>query len=73
MAKVAIEKAYLAFGCKYVSWSLPLIKLWHPAPPKACSRSPRGNLWHLAARTGGRAPGVNCWSGIGSTNIFVHR
>jgi len=39
------EKAYLAFDCKYVSWSLHLSKLWHSAPPNAYSRSLRGNLW----------------------------
>ena len=80
MAKVAkkicqtsIEKAYLEFDCKYLSWCLPLSKLWHPAPPNTCSRSPRGNLWHPAVRTEVRTPGGNCWKVIGSTNIFVHR
>jgi len=67
------EKAYLAFDCKYVSWSLPLSKLWHPAPPNECTRSPRGNLWHPAVATGVCIPGSNCWHGIGSTNTFVHR
>jgi len=80
MAKVAKktfqtskEKAYLAYDCMHVSCSLPLSKLWHPAPPNACSRSPRSNLWYPAVRTGVRTPGGNCWQGIGSTNIFVHR
>jgi len=58
------EKAYLPFDCKYVIWSLPLIKLWHSAPPNACSRSLRGNLWHPAVGTGVRTPGGNCWQGI---------
>jgi len=80
MAKVAKktcqtskEKAHLAFDCEYVTWSLPLSKLWHPAPPNACTLSPRGNLWHPAVGTGVRTPGSNCWQGIGSTNRFVHR
>ena len=63
------EKAYLAFDCKYVSWSLPLSKLGHLSPPSACSLSSRGNLWHPAVRTGVRTPGSNCWQGIGSKNI----
>jgi len=80
MAKVAKEtcptskeKVYLAFDCKYASWRLPLSKLWYRPPPNACTRSPRGNLWHPAAATGVRTPGSNCRQGIGSTNRFVHR
>jgi len=44
--QTSIEKDYLAFYCKYVSWILPLSNLCHPAPPNASSRSPGGNLWH---------------------------
>ena len=55
------KKAYLAFDCKDVGWSLPLSKLCHPTTPNACLRSPRGNLWHRAVSTRVRTPGSNCW------------
>ena len=67
------EKAYLAFDCKYVSWSLPLSKLQHPAPPNACTRSPRGNLWYPAVGSGVRTPGSICWQGIGSIDSYIDR
>jgi len=32
-----------------------------------------GNLWHPTVQAGVRAPGRNCWHGIASTGILVHR
>jgi len=65
------EKAYLAFDSSM--WvGVCLWATWHPAPPNACTLSPRGNIWHPAAGTGVRTPGSNCWQGIGGTNRFVH-
>jgi len=31
------------------------------------------NLWHPAMQGGVRAPGGNCWNGIESTSLLVHR
>ena len=63
--QTSIEKPYLAFDCKYVSWSLSLSKVCHPATANACSRSPRGNLWYPAVRTRvPHTPGGNCWQGL---------
>jgi len=64
ICQTSIEKAYLAFDCKDVGWSLPLSKLCHPTTPNACLRSPRGNLWHRAVSTRVRTPGSNCWQGL---------
>jgi len=33
-------KSLHCFLLKYVSWSLPVSNLWHPAPPNASSLSP---------------------------------
>jgi len=32
-----------------------------------------GNLWHPTVQAGVRTPGGNCWHGIGSTSMLVHR
>jgi len=68
--QTSIENTYLELDCKYVSWSLPLSKLWHPAPPNACTRSPRGNFWHPAVGTEVRTPGSNCWQRM---EVRIHR
>jgi len=69
--QVSIEKAYFAFDCKYVSWSLSLSKLWHPVSPNGSSRSPGCNLWRPAVRTGvlRQATVDKGWE----VQIFVHR
>ena len=48
------EKAFLAFDCKYVSWSLPLSKLWHPAPPYAFAQrqSLAPSCWNRSSHSG---------------------
>jgi len=32
-----------------------------------------GNLWHPTVQPGVRAPGGNCWHGIASASILIHR
>jgi len=66
------KNIYLAYDYQYVSWSLPMSKLWHSARSNASSRSPGCNLSRPTVRTGIHTPGGNCRHGIGSMNIFTH-
>jgi len=75
------------FGQGYFYWPLrlwiPMMKamfvIWDFEQPLASRSAKRefafvgGNLWHPTVQAGVRAPGGNCWHGIASTSILVHR
>jgi len=68
--QTSVEKAYLAFDCTYVSWSLPLSKLWHPAEANGISRSPGFNVWHPTVKTEVRTPGDTAGMGL-EVQIYI--
>ena len=75
------------FGQGYFYWPLwlwiPLMKvmftIWDFERPLASRSAKRefafagGNLWNPIVQAGVRDPGGNCWHGIASTSILVHR
>jgi len=75
------------FGQGYFYWPLqlwiPMMKvifvIWDFEQPLASRSAKRefafagGNLWHPTVQAGVRAPWGNCWHGIASTSIIVHR
>jgi len=75
------------FGQGYFCWLLrlwiPIMKvmvvIWDYEQPLASRSAKRefafagGNLWHPTVQAGVRPLGGNCWHGIASTSILVHR
>ena len=75
------------FGQGYFYWPLRLwipmtkviFEIWDFERPLASRSAKRefafagGNLWDPTVQAGIRTPGGNCWHGIASTSILVHR